>query len=199
VVVTTGTVAICSYFSYNNYIMIHTLCESCGAVRNFGGLAGLQRKLNTGLCRDCWKKNAVRGADNPRWKGGVTYNFGYRLIFKPDHPYADRHGYVREHRLVVEKRIGRYLRREEIVHHDNHVRTDNRDENLVITDVSTHARQLHGKKKGLCYVCGAPQIGHNLCRQHIWSYYTKEHRKTSGYNQRRNERERRRRMEKEQP
>ncbi len=51
------------------------------------------------------------------WKGGrIKYNYGYILIYKPEHPFANGK-YVLEHRLVVEKQIGRYLKPKEVVHH----------------------------------------------------------------------------------
>jgi len=50
-----------------------------------------------------------KGKDNPNWKGGKTLcTKGYRMIYKPDHPYA-HNGYIMEHRAVLEDVLGRYI------------------------------------------------------------------------------------------
>lgn len=79
-----------------------------------------------------FKKGKV-GDKCPAWKGGrIRHNFGYILIHRPEHPSSDKRGYVLEHRLVMEKHIGRYLKSTEIVHHINEKRTDNRIQNLML-------------------------------------------------------------------
>ena len=62
--------------------------------------------------------------------GRVTDKDGYILLKANDHPHANSGGYVREHRLVMEEQLGRYLLPEEVVHHINGVKDDNRPENL---------------------------------------------------------------------
>lgn len=55
------------------------------------------------------------------------------MLHRPDHPRAPSgNGYVFEHILVMEERLGRYLYADETIHHRNGVRDDNRMENLEL-------------------------------------------------------------------
>jgi hypothetical protein len=88
-------------------------------------------------------KDGPKGEESSRWKGGRTlHQKKYWLVFAQDHPYADNKGYVREHRLVMEKHLGRYLKKSELVHHINEDSTDNRIENLRLVTRSDHMK-LH--------------------------------------------------------
>jgi hypothetical protein len=80
-----------------------------------------------------------KGDKNYFWKGGrYIAKTGYVLISSPDHPYVGKNGYVFEHRLVMEKHLGRYLTENEICHHKNGNRTDNRIENLQLMSRREH-------------------------------------------------------------
>lgn len=67
---------------------------------------------------------------------------GYTYIYQPGHVNCTQDGYVAEHRLVVENDINRILNKSEVVHHINHIKTDNRIENLFLTTPTEHTR-LH--------------------------------------------------------
>jgi HNH endonuclease len=55
---------------------------------------------------------------------------GYVQISDPSR--RERGGYILEHRLVMQERLGRPLRPHESVHHKNGIRHDNRPENLEL-------------------------------------------------------------------
>src|SRR5215510_7874257 len=97
-----------------------------------------------------------KGSNNPGWKGGTYKNAkGYRMVLCIGHPAADRDGYVLEHRLVMEKHLGRYLRPDEDVHHINGIKEDNRIENLTLLSHGEHSRLTHTKdmSKRTCFIC----------------------------------------------
>jgi len=90
------------------------------------------------------------GPSHPSWKGGRTRPSGYVMLWRPDHPNADKRGRVMEHRLVMEQMLGRFLRPEEIVHHMNHIRDDNRRENLMLLpNQAAHMSEHHPKGKAI--------------------------------------------------
>lgn len=83
------------------------------------------------------------------YKIGKQMANGYVMVLLPEHPSATQKGYVYEHRVVMEKAIGRYLDNKEVVHHINEVKTDNRIENLMLFEnvgahTSHHLRIRHG-------------------------------------------------------
>jgi hypothetical protein len=72
-----------------------------------------------------------------RERGDGAVKDGYVYITREGHPSARKHAnYVAEHRLAMERKLGRYLTPEENVHHLNGVRDDNRIENLELWSTS---------------------------------------------------------------
>lgn len=83
------------------------------------------------------------GKNNPMWKNGkINHVAGYIWIYKPKHPF-NRNNYVLEHRLVMEKHLGRYLTRKEVVHHVNGIKNDNRLKNLMLFKNNTEHLYFH--------------------------------------------------------
>lgn len=88
--------------------------------------------------------NGRWGPDSSNWKGGRRLTgAGHIHVYSPEHPSCDRQGYVMEHRLLMEEKIGRYLTQEEIVHHINGNKTDNRIENLQLCKDRKEHLQIH--------------------------------------------------------
>ena len=88
-----------------------------------------------------------RAAENKKYRR--QHSQGYGLLYLPKHPCADRAGYVLEHRVVMERHLGRHLSPDEIVHHLNGNKADNHIENLELVTRSEHAKihyTLGGKK-----------------------------------------------------
>ena len=77
----------------------------------------------------------LKGNSHPRWKGGRSYDqHGYVRKFHPEpHLYKAKHlPYVLEHILVAEEKLGRPLKRPEVVHHNDGVKDNNHPDNLTV-------------------------------------------------------------------
>jgi hypothetical protein len=114
---------------------------------------------------ECQRTGPRAGEGHPEWTGGrILTKHGYWKVFCPDHPecqrvnqmrmakspgyYYRKQKYVWEHRLVMEKHLGRYLKSQEVVHHINGDKGDNRLENLQL--FQSNAEHLAHDLKGKC-------------------------------------------------
>lgn len=100
-------------------------------------------------------KGKFDGSNHPQWKGGRQKAVrGYIKCYVCGHPYAYKNS-ILEHRLVMERHIGRYLLRTEVVHHINKIHNDNRIENLMLFKNHAAHRRFEkgaGRKKGVSNV-----------------------------------------------
>lgn len=111
----------------------------------------------TYLCSICQKEKKFKDANvcikcytpyNLRKEGAKSYtqsSDGYICIYLPNHANSTKRGWVLEHRLVMSNFLKRPLDKNEIVHHINGDKKDNRIENLEITNRKEHP-SLHGIK-----------------------------------------------------
>ena len=84
---------------------------------------------------------------NTKYGGHIKHRKdGYTYVFCPDNANASKDGYVMEHILVMQEYIKRPLAEDEVVHHKNKIRNDNRIENLQLMTFKEHAR-MHMKER----------------------------------------------------
>lgn len=114
----------------NKHKRIWSACLDCGKER----WCVLERGKPTRLrCLSCSKKGKLSAV----WKGGKCKDsHGYIRIYQGNGKYCG------EHRLVMEKFLGRVLKSWEIVHHANGIKDDNRIENLILLNHKKHGEVI---------------------------------------------------------
>lgn len=132
-------------FKYNlslSYYMVKRICNYCK--NKYETI----KSRNIKYCsQKCYNKTKS-GSGNPHWRGGKILVDGYYYIYSPSHPNKTKDKYVAEHRLVAEKKIGRYLTKQEVVHHRNGIKTDNSKDNIVICSTTgLHTKVCHPKSR----------------------------------------------------
>ncbi len=115
-------------------------CEQCGTVKT--------RKYfdKSRIYRFCSKKCSdltLVGEKNHAYRGGKMKVQGYWVTATPGHPRAYKDDYVLDHILIAEKALGHYLPEGTAVHHINEIKTDNRNDNLVICQNERYHQLLH--------------------------------------------------------
>lgn len=111
--------------------------------------------------------------EQPMWKGGTKIVKGYVYQRVQDHPNKSKHGgYVAVHRLVMERALGRFLSKIEVVDHIDGNTQNNDPSNLrVFASNAEHLRvTLAGKcpkwsEDGKKRISEAVQLRHRLQRE----------------------------------
>jgi len=117
------------------------ICKRCGGTEKVSTNPKLK---HYGYCQKCSHQlrnyQRLDNAYYARRKGDDGYIY-LRGEVAEGHPRNFSSGLL-EHIYIAEKMIGRTLHNDEQVHHINHVRDDNRPENLQVVTIKEHA-QLH--------------------------------------------------------
>jgi hypothetical protein len=134
---------------------IAKLCKvsMCPIFRNLKKFGIKTRTISEGEI-ESFKKNPRQGKSGKLasgWKGGRCIDSkGYISVLIFEHSHG-RNKRIAEHRLVMEKYLGRHLNPNEIIHHKNGNRTDNRIENLKLSTrqkhQSSHVKEYYKKIK----------------------------------------------------
>lgn len=105
-------------------------CKQCGAP--FTTFKSVRKSFCKRECGFQYRSENIRGINHPRFQFRIRYgkNGRYWAILQPHHPFADSKGYVMEHRLIMEKQIGRFLKEDECVHHIDENPSNNEVSNL---------------------------------------------------------------------
>lgn len=96
----------------------------------------------------------------------------YIYAIVPEHPHANKHGYVLLHRIIMENHLGRVLNTNEVVHHIDGNKKHNIIENLQVLTNSEHVK-LHASKGRTMVKLKCPECGREFIREKVRTYLTK--------------------------
>jgi hypothetical protein len=109
------------------------ICENCGIEFETYRSPSNMKKLKPRFCSLKCIGESQKGINNPSYKNGKHFDAnGYVVLFKPEHPFCGVRKSILEHRFIMECKIGRYLKKEEIVHHIDGNKSNNDINNLML-------------------------------------------------------------------
>ena len=111
-----------------NRYYIKIPCDYCGTI-SYQVKSNADKGYKHACSKPCQYENKERKEKIHKPRSNGQYHI---QVLAEDHPNKDRHGRVYEHRLVMEKKIGRFLHKDERVHHINMIKHDNKIKNLFL-------------------------------------------------------------------
>lgn len=136
-------------------------CDNCGKYFKTYKCYLKRARKNHFCCKKCEGEYKSLNNTFENWVGGyISKSTGYKTIRINGKNYD-------EHRLVMQKYLGRKLQKNEVVHHINGNKLDNRIDNLKLMTNQEHLK-LHGSNRNnqkVCLLCNKLKHHHGrgLC------------------------------------
>ena len=130
-------------------------CDYCGKMFPTYKCYEKRNRKHRFCSKECEGKFKSYNNSYNNWKGGyISKSTGYKYIQLPNGKQ------IEEHRLVMMKHLNRELKKDEVVHHINGIKTDNRIENLKLVTPQEHQKIHHyiENKYIRCARCGEERL-----------------------------------------
>ncbi len=128
----------------SNYYCIETTCTQCSKdmLQNRTNSKKSKNSFCSQDCKYAWvKANSAGRIFLKKREHGVGHHIEVKIH---NHPKSGRHNKVYQHILIAEEKMGRFLANDELVHHINCVKSDNRPENLFVCKNNGEHFRIHG-------------------------------------------------------
>lgn len=136
--------AIKAYYRAQPKKRVRLICTQCGKEYSVYPYRAKKSKFCSARCK------GIKVGEIRRSKAKPILRFGYWYIRKPEYHRAKRQaGYAKIADIVLEKKLGRLLKENEVAHHIDECKTNDSPENLMVMDSVEHAKYHLEKRRTL--------------------------------------------------